>query len=171
MENTKLKAALKYRNLGFSVIPVGKDKTPFFQWAKYQTRKASLDEIKQWWAKWPEANVAIVTGQISGMTVIDADSKKGLEALKEYLPDDLITPVSKTPKGWHYFFKYTPALSNSVRVIEDCDLRNNGGYVVAPPSINNNGSYSWIQERNSDTTPAHIPGLLLDILKNNPYST
>jgi hypothetical protein len=135
MQNKKLEAALKYQQSGFSVIPVKKNKKPYIKWEKFQHERASEKQIRQWWGRWPNANPAIVTGEISGIDVVDVDNEDGWKALNEYLSDSFITPISKTPGGgYHVYFKHRAGLSNGVRIIEGCDLRANGGYVLAPPS-------------------------------------
>jgi len=69
MQNNILNAALNYSKKGFSVIPIKPDKTPYLKWEKYQREKAGPDLIREWWDKWPDANVGIVTGAISGLNV------------------------------------------------------------------------------------------------------
>lgn len=146
MANKLLKAALWYGRRGLSVIPIRpKGKIPSVKWEPYQTEQATSEQIRQWWRKWPSANIGIVCGKISGITVVDADSQAGREALEEFLPDTLAMPMVRTENGWHYYFKYVPGIPNKVRAIRDCDVRNDGGYVIAPPSINENGrAYKWM---------------------------
>ena len=94
-----LTAALDYCKRGFSVIPIiPKDKKPLIRWEEYQTRRATEDEIKEWWAKWPDANGGIVTGTVSGLVVIDIDSVEAKEKLKDRLPITSV-PRSRTRKG------------------------------------------------------------------------
>lgn len=77
-----LSAALSYVKQGFSVIPIqAREKRPLIPWEQYQDRTATDEEIKTWWAKWPDANVEIVTGKISGLVVIDLDSVEAKENL------------------------------------------------------------------------------------------
>ena len=143
---TMLEWALFYKSQGFSVIPVGKDKKPFIQWQRYQKEAASEQQIKTWWTQWPDANVGIVTGTISGLAVIDIDTDEGRQAIQEHIPDSLVIPVVNTPSGGqHYYFKCTDEkLSNNSRTVVGCDLRANGGYVLAPPSTNGTGkAYTW----------------------------
>ena len=83
--NKKLEAALRYANQGFSVIPVKKNKKPYVKWERYQTERAGERQIKKWWQQWPGANPAIVTGEISGVDVVDVDSEAGWAALNEFL--------------------------------------------------------------------------------------
>lgn len=141
-----LESALEYEFFGFSIIPCNKIKTPLVRWLPYQNKRATPEEIKEWWKKFPDANVGIVTGPISGIYVIDIDSQEGKEAIKPFISDCHELPTVNTPKGGqHLYFKYPDIdLGNTARLIKDCDSRGLGGYVVAPPSINDNGKvYSW----------------------------
>ena len=145
---TFLEAALRYRNkYNFSVIPVSKTKKPIIKWEEFQKRIATEEEITKWWTDTPDANIGIVTGLISGIAVIDIDTDEGKETIQEYIPESTITPTVETPRGGqHLYFKCTDTkLTNNARGITGCDLRANGGYVLAPPSVNGKGNaYSWI---------------------------
>ena len=143
-----LYAAINYAKRGFPVVPVKtRDKRPLIAWEDYQTRSATEEEIKGWWAKWPDANVGIVTGAVSGLVVIDLDSVEAKDRLKEMLPgyDLMAVPRSRTGKGWQLFFKHPgTSIQNRAGIIPGLDVRGDGGYVVAPPSIHPNGKqYRW----------------------------
>jgi len=157
----KLKAALKYQQMGFSVIPVKPDKKPcLMTWAEYQKNKPTEDTIKKWWNTWPDANPAIVTGEISNIMVVDVDSDQGLDELNKLIPETLATPIAKTPGGgWHYYFAYRNGLPNKARVFSDCDIRTDGGYIIAPPSIGENGKpYAWLDGLSiAEASPAAMP--------------
>jgi hypothetical protein len=172
MENKLLKTALWYQHRGYAVIPIQRNKKPFIKWEKYQTEMPTTDEINQWWKKWPGANIGLVTGGVSGIDVVDCDSEQGRDALNEFLPDSITMPISKTPKGWHYFFRHRPGLSNGVRVITDCDLRTAGGYIIVPPSRGKNGkAYTWEKDLSiADVKPAPIPEMLFDVLNSGGYA-
>jgi len=165
-ENKFLKAALKYREMGYSAIPIKGDKTPFIKWAEYQKKRADAEQMSAWWSKWPRAMVGIVTGEISGLTVLDPDTDAGLTALDEYLPDTLQTPTANTPGGGrHIWFKHVPGIPNKARVLTDVDVRNDGGYIVAPPSKNGKGKYAWLSGlRPTEVKPAAMPDVLMDTL-------
>jgi hypothetical protein len=161
--------ALNYLNdYHFSVIPVGKNKKPLIEWEQYQNRYPTEEEIKEWWTKWPEANIAIITGLISNLAVIDIDTDEGKEKIQEYLPDSLVTPTAQTPRGGqHVYFRCPNAkLRNNTGLIKGCDLRANGGYVVAPPSVNGSGkAYSWILDLK--TSISSLPNKYLQYIINN----
>lgn len=145
MDNTK-SAAIEYLKYGFSVIPVNSNKRPCLDWKKYQKEKTTVEEIEVWWEMYPGANVGIVTGEISNLSVIDIDSQEGKSKLKEVIPDSLRFPIVNTPRGGkHFYFRYHEGLRSNVRSIPGCDLRSDGGYVVAPPSIDFSGKkYEWV---------------------------
>jgi hypothetical protein len=141
-------AALGYRlGFDFSVIPIKpRAKVPMVTWQTYQTELADESQVLEWFTQWPDANVGIVTGKISGITVVDTDTDAGYGAVSKYLPPLFLTPTARTQKGGrHLYFKYVPGLSNKVRVIDGVDVRGDGGFVVAPPSEGELGSYEWIE--------------------------
>lgn len=140
------KAALRYNELGFSVIPVDNRKRPLIKWEQYQRERADIAQIDKWWGKHPNAGVGIVTGQISGLYVLDIDDQdEASEWLSEHLPEQLETVESYTPSGGQHIWFAMPdkELRNTARVIPGCDTRGEGGYIVAPPSVNGRGSYSF----------------------------
>lgn len=64
---------------GFSVIPLRRDKKPLLVWQEFQTRLPSDGELEDWFLRrWPDANLGIVTGALSGLVVVDADGEAGL---------------------------------------------------------------------------------------------
>lgn len=135
----KLPLALAYLAKGYSVIPVGTDKRPLVIWKEFQTRRASVDELVTWWTTNPDAQIGIVTGQISDLTVIDVESDGDFSIV----PDKTFT-VETGGKGRHYFFKYEKEFKNAVRVFPSVDVRSEGGYVVAAGSETAKGAYSVI---------------------------
>lgn len=137
-----LEAALEYQKKGLSIIPVGKDKKPLISWKDYQERHATTEELNRWFSN-PEANIAIVTGKISGITVLDCDSQDAINRFRMMYTG--LTPAVKTPRGMHFYYKYQEGVRNTVRVGNlDMDVRGEGGYVLAPPSINAQGQeYKW----------------------------
>ena len=136
--------AKKYISLGWSIIPVEpKGKKPLIKWEEFQNRRASLTEVETWLTQWPEANLGVVTGEISNLLVVDAD---GAEGLKSLLAERLISSVTvKTPHGKHLYYKRTREIRNSVKKLAPgLDIRGDGGYVVSPHSTHPSGlMYRW----------------------------
>jgi len=146
MSEQMLKAARWYRKeCDFAVIPVSEEKKPLIKWQQYQTEKPSLEQVEEWWSgNFKDANIGIVTGAISNLTVVDIDSEQGREAIEEITPEAMLTPTASSPSGGeHRYFKYEKGIGNAVRFLSDCDVRSEGGYIIAPPSSNGRGEYAW----------------------------
>lgn len=134
-------------------------------------RDATTDTalIQRWWKRWPQANVAIATGATSGVVVLDEDSYKGgdgsrhdLEQTYRPLPD---TVQQLTGGGGVQFFFVHPGtpVKNSVRHLgPGLDMRGDGGYVIAPPSLHASGKrYVWeVSHDPEDTAVAPFPDWL-----------
>ena len=144
-----MQQAIEYLRQGFSVIPaVPKEKKFLISWADYQKKLPTESDIRQWWTKWPDANIGLVTGQISNLAVIDIDSAEGKEQIEEYLPDTLVFPIAHTPRGGqHWFFRCFDAdllTQAPIPGFAGVDIRANGGVVIVPPSVGVNGKqYQW----------------------------
>lgn len=153
----------KLYEYGFSVFPLPRgEKKPASQWQKYQNERAAHDEIAAWGTA--NLNVAVVTGAISNLVVLDVDSPDGQSFLDGYdLPP---TPTVRTAKGRHYYFsRPATALRNAVRIEGvGLDIRADGGYVVGAGSQHPDGTiYEW--EISPDDMPfAELPSDLLAAL-------
>lgn len=146
-------AAQYWRGFEWSVIPIEpKGKRPLVKWEEYQDSLCEEHVLGDWWTKWPNANVGVVTGKVSGITVVDIDNADGMRAIAKYI-EGLTVPSARTQKGGrHLYFKYVPGIGNKVRVLPGVDVRNDGGFVVAPPSEGTEGKYEW--------EPGHVLGLV-----------
>jgi hypothetical protein len=150
------KAALDYRRLGWSVIPIApRGKQPLVRWEIYQHRHPHATEVSDWFRQWPDANLAIITGVVSGLVVLDVDPRHGGDAGLHEL-EQRHGPIAETVEvrtgggGRHLYFHHPgEILHNRVGLAPGVDLRGDGGYVVAPPSIHASGEpYRW--ERSPD---------------------
>lgn len=146
--------ALEYARHGWAVFPLRpKDKRPATEHG-FKQATTDIKAIKEWWDKYPDCNIGIATGsQSGGLVVIDLDidadkGKNGYEVLKEWqrkngeLPD---TWRSVTGRGGYHLF-YMDAATNRSRggLYDGVDIRGEGGYIVAPPSVHPNGRvYEW----------------------------
>ena len=116
------------------------------------------DQVRRWWATWPEANVGLRTGVV--VDVCDVDSPMGLRLLS-VLIDDAVPTVRTGSGGLHLYFAATGA-PNRVRVLPGVDWRGKDGYVVAPPSIHGNGvRYRWIRYGPAPPCPAELLSLIM----------
>ena len=102
----RIEAARSYIQQGYSILPVlPGDKRPAVEWKQYQERLPTDAEIVEWWTKWPTANIGIITGRISGITVVDVDGAIGLSSINAQPIKPPATRVVKTPKGWHLYYQ------------------------------------------------------------------
>lgn len=157
-------AALQYAAMGLEVFPAppGQKKSHKSQehsgakWGK----TTDAEEIRSDFRKWPNANVAIVTGETSGIFVIEADTAEGhgvdglasirvLEAKHGPFPE---TRMAISPSGSvHRYYRHPGAgvyIKNSTsELAPGVDVRGDGGMVIAPPSIKPGvGEYRWLND-------------------------
>jgi len=122
--------------------------------------------VDSWWARWPGSNVGIRTGAASGLVVLDIDVATGgagtlarLEHERGKLPRT--AEVLTGSGGKHLLFRHPgSATPNSAgKLGNGVDLRGDGGYVVAPPSLHASGRpYKWTRalERGLADPPAWL---------------
>jgi hypothetical protein len=150
MENKLPESALKYIEMGLSIIPLRPgEKIPLIKWEQYQKEPPTKEKVMDWWKKWPKANIGIVTGRVSDLAVIDLDKYAkdySEDVASQYFPDSIETPCVETPRGGqHLYFTDPGNLTINARALPGIDLRAEGGYVVAPPSVNGTGkAYRWV---------------------------
>lgn len=145
------KAALDYLGRGWSVIPVRKrTKRPAVPWRAYQKKLVSEQTLHDWFRRAPDYNVAVVTGALSGLVVLDVDPRHGgQESLRE-----LERRHGKLPKtiesitgggGCHMYFSHPGGeIHNRTNFKPGLDLRGDGGCIVVPPSVHPSGKrYRW----------------------------
>lgn len=157
--------AERYLALGWSVIPLGRDKRPLIRWEAYQHRTPTPEELADWRRRYRGANIGIVTGAVSGLVVLDEDGPDAQESLRgRVLPP---TPTARTGKGYHRYFRHPGRpVPNAVRILPGLDVRGDGGYVMAPPSVHPSGRrYEWVDGLSPwDVPPAPLPEWLLALL-------
>ena len=156
--------AIKYAEMGLAVFPVRQNKAPYTPHGCKDAKK-DLRAIKAWWKRYPDANIGIATGSISGGIVvidIDIDEDKGVygdESLREWesehgeLPETWRAITGRG--GYHIYYRSDEKIKNATNLYPGIDIRGEGGYVVAPPSIHQNGNYyQW--EYDPDDTDLHF---------------
>lgn len=133
---------LQYHERGWSTAPAN-GKVAAIPWKDFQTRCPTLGEIRLWAEKYQ--NIVIITGEISGLTVVDCENRQEAEKWNREHPTPLIV---ETGRGFHLYYQYGE-VGNRVKVEGRAfDIRSDGGYVVAPPSIHSTlgTQYRWINE-------------------------
>lgn len=159
-----------YKQYGFFVVPE-KDKKPLIVFRDRLNRKPDEKEIREWWGKWPTANVAILTGESSNVVVIDLDTQESKETLAKYLPKDFACPSVITPRGGrHLYFQYEQGLGTYQQLMGGIELKGDGGKATLPPSIGINGKpYEWVKgfELGKVDIPP-LPKRFLDDIKKIP---
>lgn len=166
-------AAVNYAKSGWWVFPLKpRDKTPITAHG-LQDASNKMDVVRQWWGKWPDANIGLNCGK-SGMVVVDLDKRGGYDGLKEWEEIQTQngihshTSTSLTGGGGrHLLFKSPDGLSikNSAgKLAPGIDVRAEGGYVVLPPSIHPSGNaYAWEASTDIETLPDSIVRILTTV--------
>lgn len=166
---TPLDAALRYAANGWRVVPVlpGQKRPALSRW----TDAATVEEkkVRAWWEdEHPGAGVGIVTGPGSGLWVLDVDDHDSLHDLEqrhEKLPPTLTSITGSG--GLHLFFRWPVGaeVRNDAgrRLGPGLDVRGEGGFVVAAPTVHPNGSeYAW--DLGEPEVPVDAPQWLVDLV-------
>ncbi len=148
---TKIETAQRYLARGWSILPLGaREKRPLVGWQPLQISRATAEQVSDWFSRWPDANIGVVTGEISGLIVLDIDPKHGGDASFDRLEQQFgrfpATIEATTGGGGRHLYFAHPGgvIRNRAGLAQGIDLRGDGGYVVAPPSIHMSGRpYVW----------------------------
>lgn len=141
-----LAAALWYAEQGISVLPLKPgQKAPA---TRHGLKDASTDpaRLRAWWAKWPEANIGLRTGV--AFDIVDIDGAIGQKSRSDNWGHfaaltqrgKVVTP---RPGGMHLYVTAS-GRGNKAGLRPGIDYRGVGGYVVAPPSRTEQGTYTWL---------------------------
>ncbi|MBG7619020.1 bifunctional DNA primase/polymerase [Herbaspirillum sp. AP02] len=141
---------------GFKVFPlVHGGKNPAVEHG-FKQATSDRDQVSYWARTMPWANIGIATGRQESRNffVVDIDVKgdaKGMESLA-CLRQDIEFPetlMAKTPSGGlHLYFRLPldTKLRNRTNIMPGIDIRADGGYVVAAPSVIAGTSYEWVDD-------------------------
>lgn len=131
---------------GWSVIPLeANGKRPALaSWLPYQTRAATFVELEQWFST-ERRNIGVVTGHVSGIFVLDADTPEALDWASTNMPPTEMRV--RTSRGLHLYYPLSAdaRIRNKTRIRVGhggrigLDIRADGGYVVGPGSTHPTG--------------------------------
>ncbi len=135
--------AARFADAGVSIFPCkAAEKRPLTQHG-FHDATSDVEQITQWWARWPEANIGMPTGSRSGLEVVDIDVHGRVRgfgpfelARREGLVDRWQVLVKTASGGMHAYYPADPQRLQPSWQAARCgiDFRGEGGYVVVPPS-------------------------------------
>lgn len=168
-QGSMLSRALAYAAKGWAVFPlVPHQKVPFKESHSFKDATTDAETIRQLWTENTEANIGIATGRASGIFVLDADLYKGADKSlanlrKQHGPLPPTYSVQTARNGRHFYYQ-TPSgviiASGENKLGSWLDVKAEGGYVVAPPSVFEGKAYKVLNA----TQPAVCPEWLISLL-------
>ena len=129
---------------------------------------SDLSAVKNWWQRWPDANIGMPTGAISGVDVVDVDvhpGGNGFGAFERATAAGIAQGwawLIRTPSGGvhAYYLRSQVDEQRSWQVPgQHVDFRGDGGYIVAPPSQVDGRSYDLIAVAQHRATPVDAASL------------
>lgn len=143
-------AALAYARRGWAVFPLQRrSKEPAIAGA-YKAATTDVGQVSTWWHRWPDANIGLATGAVSGLWVLDIDGPEGEASFAalvgEHGGELAETLMASTGKGHHLYWRLPAGVDQGRRigVRPGLDVIGSQGYLVAPPSIHPSGRlYVW----------------------------
>lgn len=160
---------------GLCVIPLKpKSKVPLGPWGEYQSRRPDASERWEWFGEHPERNLAVVCGTVSGngegstLVVLDFDDRESYATFAQSWPDVVRrTWVARTRRGYHVYLRVRGPVSTAKMM--HGELKAEGGYVVAPPSIHpDGGAYAWARKEGAILTVDSLADVGLFPLTESP---
>lgn len=166
--NELLASASEYVARGWSVIPL-RDKAAAVPWKEFQRRLPTPDELSNWFleAVISATGIGIITGNVSRLVVVDCDSVEDANYWRVQRP---ATPlVAQTGGGGLHFYYALPCdidVRNRIKVSgRRIDIRGEGGYAAAPPSLHASGRrYEWLSEASGGNLADFSPSWIDDPL-------
>jgi hypothetical protein len=172
VETSRLTVALDYAAQGWAVFPCQPGAKEPATRRGFHDATTNPATIRRWWLAQPEYNIGIATGLISRVWVFDIDGADGAARLFDIESRQGPPPptlCSTTSNGCHLWFRAVSDLRSSTghhnRLGPGLDVRADGGYVVAPPSVHPDGPiYRW----SNSLPPAPAPDWLIQLARAKP---
>lgn len=159
-------AALKYAERGLPVFPCDPGGKKPLTRDGLHAASTQPEVVADFWRQFPAANIGLKCGKASKLLVLDIDGDEGFDGLRNLERQHGSLPATAsvvTPRGGQHFYFRLPegahVRSSAGRLAPRVDVRAEGGYVIAPPSVGGNGrAYQW----DEFIEPAPVPGWLLN---------
>jgi hypothetical protein len=144
-------------------------------WQEKATTDA--DTVRQWWTRWPSAGVGLATGSASRVWVLDLDGPEAGAWYEGQLAKHGPSPTLgvETARGFHMYWRWTEgavvrnAQGLQAADIQSVDVRGDGGYVCAPPTVHRSGAvYTFCTEGGFTREMAQAPAWLLELVRDKP---
>ncbi|MBB6016932.1 bifunctional DNA primase/polymerase [Deinococcus radiopugnans] len=190
-DTTLLNAALAYLARDWSILPVqangarAKQPHPILvatghtrtvkqrkapSWAALQRTRPTVSDVETWFGEPAGKGIAVITGALSGVVVLDLDGEAG-ELLRKRMGWN---PHVRTGSGgYHLYLRHpgSPVRTVSAKVAgvlgqewPGLDIRGDGGYAILPPSHNAAGTYEQLRSfddlENMEILPSELRQLL-----------
>lgn len=151
-----LKWVETYYEHGLTPLPLKpKSKEPAISWGDWKNRRPSQDEVEMVFLDamkryGDDVNIGLLCGREHNLVVLDIDDPEKFEIARQSIGLEIpTTPLVKTRRGYHIYFRFSEGCNVRVyRRLDDwgAELRGNGGYVVAPPSVVEGSPYEFAQQ-------------------------
>jgi hypothetical protein len=173
------------KNCGYAVFPCREDKQPATLHG-FKDASKDRDEIERLWKRYPGPLIGVATGEVSGIDVLDVDTKhptavRWWECAEKRIPS---TSVFGTRSGGcHAYFRHAEGVRNTTgKLAQGVDTRGDGGYAIywfaaGYPCLNDGPPTPWPEwllecvlykepepKRGAIRTPDHSDRAIIGIL-------
>lgn len=153
-------AALWYAQNGLPVFPLQPgSKVPMRGSRGCKDATTDAERIRAWWGANPDANIGLATGHL--VDVVDIDGPAGQKSRAELwdstfarIDAEAVAKVLTPRKGGMHLYVPATGDGNGAGLAPGVDYRGRGGYVVAPPSWTEQGSYRFLGDASALTALA-----------------
>ena len=157
-----LNSALRYAAEGYPVLPCKPGTKHPLTKRGFHDASTNPVQIREWWSKHPDANIAVVPGEGQSV-VVDIDGEVGRASLDTLsLPDPGRIVLSPGKGGgYHYWYKLPSGhgvVANS-RPWPGIDIRGHNGYVMVPPSVHPDTGTTYTYAKDDELTELPSPFL------------
>lgn len=167
-------AAVRYAEMGWPVFPCHRTEHRPMVKKGFYAATTDVETIQGWWSRWPDAAIALRTGEEASVFVVDVDPRHGgdvfldeLEAEHGTLPH---TVECQTGGGGRHIYFNWPGQRvkcSTGQIASGIDVKGDGGYVILPPSDHKSGNtYHWLLDQEpGECEIAYAPPWLLERLE------